>query len=110
MSSFMRFSICATYCTLSNYEQLGSRIKENRCKKGLSQSALAEYADVSVPYISQIETGKKKIGLERIIAIVAALNVSVDYLLTDRMKEIDLLNDCSCYEKRIITEALLALK
>ena len=50
-----------------NYELMGNRIKELRCVKGLSQATLAEYADVSVPYMSLIETGKKKIGLEVLV-------------------------------------------
>ena len=42
---------------------------------------LAELTDLSISYISHIETAKKKPSLESILKIVNALNVTVDELM-----------------------------
>lgn len=49
--------------------------------RGLTQDALSESCDISKPYLSQIENGKRA-GTTRILASLAkALNVQVDLLL-----------------------------
>jgi transcriptional regulator with XRE-family HTH domain len=93
-----------------NYKRIGKIIKTVRISKELSQADLAEYTELSVPYISHIETGRSKASLETIVKIANALNVSVDRLLSgnqdnfgdyaSEMKE--LLSDCSVYEKSMI--------
>lgn len=60
---------------------IGSRIREIRCNKHLTQEYLAETADVNVSHISNIETNKVKISLTLLIRICNALDVTMDYLL-----------------------------
>ena len=43
---------------LETYKKIGSRIREVRTKKGMSQAQLAEKAYISVPHVSEIECGK----------------------------------------------------
>jgi len=102
-----------------NHELLGKRIKRIRHQRGLSQADLAELVDVSVPYISQVETAKKSASIELVTAIAVTLNVSVDYLLTGRefktitrteSKLYEVVLDCSPYEERILTAILLSTK
>jgi len=51
-------------CFMSvNFKQIGRRVKEIRKSRGLSQADLAERIDMSVPYISHIETATKKASL-----------------------------------------------
>ena len=98
---------------------IGKRIKEFRIARGISQMLLAELCDISDPYISYIECGKKIPSLEVIIKIAKALDTSVDTLLEGNQtscsgiyeKEIaDVMNDCTPYERRIMYEMLYSLK
>lgn len=46
--------------------------------RAMSQGALAEQAGISVPYLSQLENGRRKGSLEVLTAIAKALKVSLD--------------------------------
>lgn len=61
--------------------QIGSRIKELRSQKGISQQGLAELLGVSRPAISQIENGERKISAEELDALAKIFNTSMDSLL-----------------------------
>lgn len=102
-----------------NFKLIGLRIKETRIQKQLSQIDLAEQADLSVPYISYIETAKKQASLESLVSIANVLGVTVDHLLTGnqvndpaeyRTELAQLTEDCTSYEKRIIYEIASASK
>jgi DNA-binding XRE family transcriptional regulator len=56
----------------------GNPIKVWRQYRRLTQHALAEKADISVPYLSQLETAKRKGSIKVLTAIAKALNVSLD--------------------------------
>lgn len=56
-------------------------IKVWREFRGLTQQQLAETVGISKPYLSQIETGKRRGTTEVITVIANALNVSVDELV-----------------------------
>lgn len=102
-----------------NFVVIGKRVKEVRKQHHLSQAQLAELADLSPQYLSQIETAKKQASLQSLINISKALNVSLDDLLIGNQIEkkseyyneiIDLMEDCSRFEKRVIFELICALK
>ena len=57
-------------------------IKIWRGYRGMTQQALAEQAGISVPYLSQLETGKRKGSLEVLNAIARTLRVSLDDLVS----------------------------
>lgn len=61
--------------------QVGRRVRAMRLARGMTMAALAEAADMSVQYISEIEHGKKSMTLEKLRNLTAALDVSADYLL-----------------------------
>lgn len=50
----------------------------------LTQQQLADAAGISKPYLSQIETGKRKGTVDILSAIAKALNVSLDDLYEDQ--------------------------
>lgn len=101
-----------------NYKRMGKIIKNIRTERGLSQADLAEYTDLSVPYISHIETGRRKASLETVVNIANTLNVTVDRLLSGNQNNIsgyypelhELLSDCSSYEKEVIYDAANEIK
>ena len=56
---------------------LGARLRELRVQSGLSVSALARRLDISVSAVSQIETGAMTPSVNRLLAIVTTLGVSL---------------------------------
>jgi DNA-binding XRE family transcriptional regulator len=46
--------------------------------RGLTQQQLAQTAGISVPYLSQIESGKRRGSAEVLVAIAKALGLSLD--------------------------------
>lgn len=102
-----------------DYEKIGKRIRDLRRQQGYTQETLAEAVDLSAPFISHIERASKKASLETISRIAAALNVTVDYLLTGTqsvggtafLPELEiLLMDCLPHEKWIIFDIAEATK
>jgi len=102
-----------------NYKFIGQQVKNARNKKQISQAELAEQIDISVPYISRIETAVKNVSLEVLVNIANTLGVTVDFLLhgnqTNDLTEYQsalslLIIDCTSYEKQIIFEVAYATK
>ena len=62
---------------------IGERIKQARKELDISQTELAERADISVPYLSKIEMGKSDFGVSVLIRISEALQISTDKLRPD---------------------------
>ncbi|MGP0576115.1 helix-turn-helix domain-containing protein [Paenibacillus peoriae] len=63
-------------------ELVGTRIRDIRKSKGLSQEALAEKAGFNSSYIGFIERAERNISLKNLEKIAKALNVGVYQLLT----------------------------
>jgi DNA-binding XRE family transcriptional regulator len=57
-------------------------VKVWREYRKLTQEQLAGTAKISAPYLSQIETGKRKASTKVLVAIAGALQVNVDDLIT----------------------------
>lgn len=102
-----------------NYERIGKRIQQLRRMKKMSQADLAEQTDMSVSYISHIETGIKKASLESVVRIANALGTTVDQLLngnqTGNQHEYEselhtLIMDCNGYERTVIHDVAVAVK
>ncbi len=62
-------------------KEFGSRVREERLAKGLSQEELASLAKVHRTYIGMIERAEKNITLLNIEKIAKALDLPVDKLL-----------------------------
>jgi DNA-binding XRE family transcriptional regulator len=61
-------------------------VKVWREYRGLTQQQLAEKAEISTPYLSQIETGKRFGTTEVLLAIARALEVTLDDIVTQTSK------------------------
>lgn len=94
-------------------------IKYYRKMKNMTQDELAEAADLSTSYISQIETGKKDVGRDGIMRIAQALDISPSMLFQnqDNICELNIssnliqeLEECTVYEIGIIYQVLISLK
>jgi DNA-binding XRE family transcriptional regulator len=56
----------------------GNPVRVWREHRGQTQQQLAEAADISVPYLSQIESGKRRGSAEVLAAIAKELGLSLD--------------------------------
>ncbi len=65
-----------------NYKLLGLGIRKRRRQLHMTQAELAERTDLSVVYISFIETGKKGPSLPCLASIAEVLDTTIDCLLT----------------------------
>lgn len=65
-----------------DYKKIGKKIRMLRWERGLSQEQLAEKVWISTTHMSHIETGSTKLSLPVLVDIAAALNASVDEILT----------------------------
>lgn len=70
-------------------QDVGSRIRNERKKQGLTQEKLAELADTSKSHVSNVENGKKDVSLGIFMAIRDSLHVSADYLLNVKSSDIE---------------------
>lgn len=64
-----------------DYNVIGSRIKQARLAKNMTQEDLAEQIDISVAFLSRVERGNSRINLKRLNQICGLLDVSEGYLL-----------------------------
>jgi len=60
---------------------LGERVAQLRKKKGLTQEQLAQRADISTPFVSDIENDKRNVSSKVLLQLSDALDVSLDYLM-----------------------------
>jgi len=56
-------------------EIFGSRLRELREKRGMTQEQLADLTETNRSYLTLVELGRENIGLQKILAIAAALGV-----------------------------------
>ena len=103
---------------LTESQLVGSRIRDARINRRMSQADLAAKANISLPHISNIEKGKTSMKLETFIRIIEALQVSASLLRPDvpevrslYQSEFDeLLADCSPKELDSILKIVRELK
>lgn len=84
-------------------EILGGNIRKLRKECGWTQEKLAEKADISVPFMTQIELGRKSASLEVIEKIAKALGVSYEMLFkTEKTESKDVKHKLQILEKNIV--------
>lgn len=72
-----------------DFESIGKKIREQRISKGLTQDYIANMADVNTSHISNIENNRVKVSLTTLVQICNALDITVDYILTDEYDDSD---------------------
>jgi transcriptional regulator with XRE-family HTH domain len=60
---------------------VGDRIREVREHRRITQDKLAEIADISKGFLSDVENNKRNISSEYLLRLANSLGTSVDYLL-----------------------------
>ncbi|MGN0314371.1 MAG: helix-turn-helix domain-containing protein [Fusicatenibacter sp.] len=62
-------------------EKCGKRIRQLRCKQGLTQLQLSMKINVSSDHLGAIERGKKAASIDLLIEIAEYFHTSLDYLI-----------------------------
>jgi len=65
----------------------GDRIRDLREKRKMTQDQLADAAQISKGFLSDVENNKRNISSQALLRIANALGASVDYLLRGELKE-----------------------
>ncbi len=60
---------------------VGERIKKRRLELAWTQDRLSKEARISKGFLSDIESGKRNISADTLLALATALGVSMDYLM-----------------------------
>ncbi|ETC93034.1 DNA-binding protein [Enterococcus faecalis PF3] len=66
---------------------VGTRMKQKRLEKKMTQVDVATKSGISSKYYGSIENGKNSPSIEKLSAIAKALGCSLHYLLNDRMED-----------------------
>ena len=67
---------------MENYKrEIGSRLKQTRKEKNLTQEKIAELLGISQKHYSEVERGITGLSIKHLIQISDILSVSLDYLL-----------------------------
>ena len=69
-------------------ETIGKRVREIREYQGLSREKVAEKANISTQFLSDIEVGRKSMTTLTLRNICATLGVSSDYLLFGKQNSV----------------------
>ena len=94
-----------------DYKLMGERLKKARLQKGYTQEKLSEILNVSIAYLSRIETGATHINLKRLNEICGLLDVSEAYILNGASDNSNfylntelnsILKDCTPEKKELI--------
>ncbi len=68
---------------------IGNRISNLRKKHGYTQEKLAELADISIQFLSDIENNKKSMTVTTLKNIADSLNITTDYIIYGRKESIE---------------------
>ena len=61
--------------------EIGQRVRQCRLKAGYTQAQCAKIMDISVNFLSEIETGKKGMSQDTLYQFCKQFQISADYLL-----------------------------
>jgi len=92
-------------------KQIGLCVRHIRKMRNMTQEQLAESADLSVTFISNIENGKISISAETVIRLSLALKVSSDRLLNigpekDEKQIRGFIKECTADETELLLEII----
>ena len=100
-------------------KEVGKRIRHARKIMGLSQAELSERLQISPSHMSDIENGKKNIGLDIFMRITEELQVSADWLLRTDVPSVtaiqnqeitEILSGCTTDEIQTLLKLLKEIK
>lgn len=99
-------------------QNIGIQLRNTRQRQGMSQAELAEKAELSTVYISQIESGQKNISVDVLVRLCNALNIPCDDLLRAKLARSEdmaydisiIVADCTVEEIHAVLQLLRDIK
>ena len=76
-----------------NMKEVGTRIKQLRKEKGLTQEQLAENLDITAGTIGKIEIGRTGISIDLLICMSDFFEVPTDYIIVGKKSDMHLLKE-----------------
>lgn len=67
----------------------GAAVRDLRQRRGLSQEALAERAELQRTYVSEVETGRRNVTLLNLGRIATALGVGIGELMSSTQERLE---------------------
>ena len=98
---------------------VGTRIRNARQAKNITQAVLAERAYLTSQFVSRLETGNERASVDAYYRIATVLELTVDDLLYDdaaiarlhrAFSREEIFRDCTIFEKAVLSETMLAMK
>jgi len=77
----IEFAVYPMAHAVNHRKIVGQNIRDCRTEVGLTLEKLAELADLSWPYLSEIERGRENISLDKLARLAKALNVTLSKLV-----------------------------
>ena len=91
--------------------QIGKRLCKRRKEMGLTQEAMAECLGMSTTFYGEIERGRKRLSIEKILLVYEQTGMDPDYLLTGKgpldQAVMEIFKSCP-EEKRPVLEQILS--
>lgn len=91
--------------------QMGKRLCKRRKEMGLTQEAMAERLGMSTTFYGEIERGRKRLSIEKILLVYEQTGMDPDYLLTGEglrnQVAMEIFKNCP-EEKRPVLEQILS--
>ena len=91
--------------------QIGKRLYKRRKEMGLTQEAMAERLGMSLTFYGEIERGRKRLSIEKILMVYEQTGMNPDYLLTGKgpldQAVMEIFKSCP-EEKRPVLEQILS--
>ena len=91
--------------------QIGKRLYKRRKEMGLTQEAMAERLGMSTTFYGEIERGRKRLSIEKILLVYEQTGMDPDYLLTGKgpldQAVMEIFKSCP-EEKRPVLEQILS--
>ena len=75
----MKEQITYAFVNLKDSSQFGEAVRRFRKLRGLTQQQLADLAECSIMYVSQLERGKETAELGKALKILDVLNVDIEF-------------------------------
>ncbi|TSK07817.1 MAG: helix-turn-helix transcriptional regulator [Geobacter sp.] len=66
---------------------LGTRIREARKEKNLTLRQLAEFCNVGIRFLSELENGKETVELGKVLLVLKRLNIELQVISTKELQK-----------------------
>lgn len=92
-----------------DYASMGSRIRQMRKRKKMTQAEMANVCGISTSFMGHIERGSRIASIDTLMKISDELEATVDYLLTGDVHVGAMLPEGQTYKVRMLSDIVRVL-